>query len=100
MKQVDVEHPFRCSLRWRKESPAPFLYNVNMSAPITAKTLVHEVLHSYPQVAPVFIRHQMDCLGCWLQRFCTLEDAAVAYGLSTNTLLEEIQQAIPLSGGE
>jgi len=53
---------------------------------------VQELLKYYPEAVPVLIRHRMDCLGCWLQRFCTLEDAAVSYALPLNTLLEEIRQ--------
>jgi hybrid cluster-associated redox disulfide protein len=66
-----------------------------MNARITPKTIVQDLLQQHPEVIKVFVRHQMDCPGCWLQRFCTLEDVSVSFALSLNTLLEEIQQEIP-----
>ncbi len=33
------------------------------------------------------------CVGCYMARFCNLRDVSQVYGLETETLVHEIQQA-------
>ena len=54
-----------------------------------AQTLVKDLLESYPQVATVFLRHGMSCVGCDMSKFETLADAASTYGLSLPEFLQE-----------
>ena len=41
----------------------------------------------------VFLEKKTFCLGCYMARFCTLKDVVQVYGLETETLVQEIQQA-------
>ena len=56
-------------------------------------TTVPEALHTARTVSGVFNAHRTACVGCPLDRFCTLGDVARAYGLSQEAFLEELQQA-------
>jgi hybrid cluster-associated redox disulfide protein len=48
----------------------------------------------WPAVIPVFIRHRMSCLGCFMSSFDTLGDAVVNYHLEWSFFLLELQAAI------
>lgn len=66
-----------------------------MNASVTPAMRVQDALNLGFQVVQVFTRHHMDCVGCWMQRFCTLEYAAASYAFPINDLLEEIRQVLP-----
>lgn len=87
-------------MRLRKDGRCAFLYNRGVNVYITPDLSVQDALQAYPELVQVFFRHKMDCVGCYLQRFCTLEDAAVSYTIPPNDLLAEIWQEIPASKGE
>ena len=52
-----------------------------------------DVLQKYPGSRQVFITRRMLCLGCYMARFCTLNDVAQIYSLEIETLVGEIQKA-------
>ena len=64
--------------------------NLKLSTTLT----VAETLEMGRQISSVFIKLKTACVGCYLTRFCTLEDVAKAYGLAPDDLLGELQQAI------
>lgn len=55
---------------------------------------VADLLNQRPEVIPVFLRHQMACVGCSMSSFETLGSAAKIYGLVPETFLDELRQAI------
>ena len=55
---------------------------------------VAETLEMGQQISSVFIKLKTACVGCYLTRFCTLEDVAKAYELAPDDLLGELQQAV------
>ena len=59
-----------------------------MNAQVTVGALLREV----PEAAPVFLRHEMACVGCAIAELDTLADAAAAYCLSVTSLLAEVEQ--------
>ena len=65
-----------------------------MNALLTKDWTVEEVLESYPQTADVFIRLKADCVGCRLEKFCTLEEVARDYGLILDDFLAYLQEAV------
>jgi len=81
-------------LRWRKEEIIPWAYHENMSTLLTKDWTVEQVLETYPQTADVFIRLKADCVGCRLDRFCTLEEVARDYGLFLDDFLAGVQEVI------
>ena len=60
---------------------------------IQASCSISEVLNQFPQVIPVFLRHQMICVGCDMAKFDSLQDAVNNYGLNLADFLEELRQA-------
>lgn len=70
---------------------------------IQPETLVSEVLARWPQTAPVFLKHRMNCIGCEMSIFEALADAARIYQMDAPGFVEEIRQAAlasPAAGDE
>ncbi len=65
------------------------LLNLNMC--------VSDLLKDWPQVIPVFMRHNMACVGCSMSSFETLGDAAKIYGMIPESFLAELKQVIEAS---
>ncbi len=65
--------------------------------PIKPQTSVADILEQYPQTVPIFLEHRMNCIGCDVNQFETLEAAADIYGIPLDTLLTEIDRSITQS---
>jgi hybrid cluster-associated redox disulfide protein len=61
---------------------------------IDLDTAVDEAINQHPEVADLFVRHRMICVGCAIARFHTVRDVAVMYQLDPDTLLHELQQYV------
>ena len=83
------------SLRWRKEGLHKTLYDEYMAALVSKDWTVHQTLEAHPGTVSVFIRLKTDCVGCWLVRFCTLEEVSGYYGIPIEVLLESLQDPVP-----
>ncbi|MBI4730684.1 MAG: DUF1858 domain-containing protein [Chloroflexi bacterium] len=53
-------------------------------------TTVARVLEAWPQTISFFIQHRMDCVGCPVASFCTLEETAQHYEMDLKGLLREL----------
>ncbi len=53
-----------------------------------------ELFQTWPQLIPVFLRHQMSCVGCSMTPFDTVKDAAYNYGLKVDDFLIELKETI------
>lgn len=51
---------------------------------------VQQTLEHYPGSASVFIRLKTNCVGCWVDRFCTLEEVSGHYGIPLEVLLADL----------
>ncbi len=60
---------------------------------ITGETNLDELVSRYPRTAGVFIRRRMQCVGCEVARFETLEGASRIYGMPLEDLLAELRRA-------
>lgn len=60
----------------------------------TREWTVERVLQCFPQSAQVFLRLKTDCVGCMLQKFCTLEEVGRDYGLVLNEFLAALNESI------
>lgn len=67
-------------------------------APMTTETLeamvIIDVLERWPATADVFNAHALACVGCALAPFCTVLDAATAYGIAPEEWTGELLRAI------
>lgn len=57
---------------------------------------VAEILKTHPQTTKLFIQWKTDCTGCYLSRFCTLEEVAAIYSLDLRDILAEIQSLVQI----
>jgi hybrid cluster-associated redox disulfide protein len=55
---------------------------------------VEEVLTNWPDVHLVFLKWKTKCVGCFLQRFCTLKDVADTYRIPLSELLGELREHV------
>jgi hybrid cluster-associated redox disulfide protein len=68
--------------------------HMQLITPITADSLVKEVVEHHPQTIAVFVKHGLNCVGCYIAPFHTITDAAREYALRLDPLLSELNQAI------
>ena len=54
---------------------------------------VREVLQKWPETLFVFMKHKTYSVGCFMQKFCTLNDVAEVYHLSPEELIDELIKA-------
>lgn len=62
--------------------------------PITARSLVQEVVECHPQTVAVFVRYRLQCAGCSISQFHTIADSARECAVALEPLLDELNQAI------
>jgi hybrid cluster-associated redox disulfide protein len=62
--------------------------------PITADCLVHEVVERHPQAIAIFVRHGLQCVGCYISPFHTIADTAREYSMAIEPLLSDLNEAI------
>lgn len=55
---------------------------------------VEDILKNWPQTYLVFRNRNTDCVGCLLQRFCSIQDVAESYELSTQDLICDLEKTI------
>ena len=67
---------------------------IELIAPITADSLVKEVVERHPQTISVFSKHGLNCVGCYIAPFHTITDTAREYALRIEPLLSELNSAI------
>jgi hybrid cluster-associated redox disulfide protein len=58
---------------------------------IDIHSTVEEVLQKWPRAFSVFMKNKTKCVGCFLQKFCTLKDVAEMYQIPVEKLIEEIE---------
>jgi hypothetical protein len=64
-----------------------------MTAPLYSPNLtVAQVLQKDRVLSRVFIDRKTACVGCYLARFCTLDDVAKTYGFPIEEFLGELQR--------
>lgn len=67
--------------------------------PLEFKMTVGEVLSNWPDTYSVFASLKTKCIGCLLQRFCTLVDVADIYQIPLKDLTGELKKYIPTLKG-
>lgn len=72
-------------------------YSGFMDSGLNASWTAAQVMQVYPQAIAVFIALKTDCVGCHLDKFCTLTEVAAAYDLSLERLLHNLYEAIQIS---
>jgi len=68
-----------------------------MEPTLDATWTAEQVMQTYPQTVSVFMALKTDCVGCHLERFCTLEEVAASYELRIEVLLEKLREVIQIN---
>ena len=64
------------------------------SGPISAESLVQDVVEQYPETIPVLARHGLNCAGCYISPFHTVADSAREHDLCIEPLLGDLNRAL------
>jgi hypothetical protein len=83
---------FLFALAQRRISHPPVEWH-QMNISITSDSTVRDVLKTCPDSAQAFFLLRTDCVGCWLQRFCTLKDVCGAYALDMEEVIKTLQES-------
>jgi len=51
-----------------------------------------KVMHKHPELAGVFLKHGMTCVGCPLAMEETIEQGAIAHGIDVKKLIKELNK--------
>jgi len=60
---------------------------------ITKQMNIEEIIHKYPETIEVFMKHGFHCLGCAAAGFEDIEAGAIAHGIDTEKLVQELNGA-------
>lgn len=55
---------------------------------------VEYVLKTWPSAFTIFVHGKPECIGCFLQKFCTLREVADAYEVSPEEFVEELERHV------
>jgi len=61
---------------------------------ITKGMTFAEVLQKYPEVANIFFKHGMSCVGCPFAMQETIEQGCKAHGLNPKKLVNELNKSL------
>ena len=55
---------------------------------------VEDVLKTWPSAYTVFLNGKAECIGCFLQKFCTLQELASAYEVPLEGFMAELENHV------
>ena len=61
---------------------------------LLAQLTVEDILKKWPLTYSVFRNRNTDCVGCLLQRFCSLQDVAETYEVELRDLTKDLEQCV------
>jgi len=67
-----------------------------MDSPIRAELTVERLLAIHPTATVVFLELKTSCVGCYMDRFCTLGEVATAYEVPLHELLDKLRESIQI----
>lgn len=64
---------------------------MRMAEKIRKEDIIGDVVEKHPELAPVFFKHGMHCIGCPAARGESIEDGAKAHGLDDKKIKELVK---------
>ena len=61
---------------------------------ITKEWSITDVVEKHPESVDVFLNHGMHCFGCMAARFENIEQGALAHGIDTDQLINDLNQVV------
>jgi len=65
-----------------------------LKPPITAELATGEILNKWPETITAFREFHMNCIGCYMSVFDTLEDAAIVHNISVEEIVAALNEQI------
>jgi hybrid cluster-associated redox disulfide protein len=62
---------------------------------LQSEMTVEDVLKTWPSAYTVFLNGKAECIGCFLQKFCSLREVADAYQVSLEEFIEALEKHVP-----
>jgi len=63
---------------------------MNEDAQIQSHWTVEEVLRRKPETTHVFVKYRTQCVGCYVQKFCSMKDVAEIYQINLDKFLKDL----------
>jgi len=61
---------------------------------LSAQTLLADLLDTSPLVVNLLLELHVDCIGCSMNKFCTLEELCDHYELDIEAVLYKVQERL------
>ncbi len=61
---------------------------------ITEDMTIKEVIDKYPEVAMVFMKYNVGCIGCLAASFEKVKDIAGVHGIDIKALVKDLNEAV------
>ena len=61
---------------------------------LSSEMTVEEILKTWPSAYSVFLNGKAECIGCFLQKFCTLREVAEAYQVSPEDFIDALEKHV------
>jgi len=82
-----------CASAKRDFSQADILVAMDTKA-LLAQLTVEAILSQWPKTFTVFRDRHTDCIGCLLQKFCSIQDVAETYEVPTQDLISDLEKCV------
>jgi hybrid cluster-associated redox disulfide protein len=63
---------------------------------ITKEMTIEEVVSQFPETMMVFMRHGLHCVGCHVSAFESIEEGAMAHGINTDALVDDLNRVVAM----
>ncbi len=61
---------------------------------INQNQVVAQIMETWPETIPVFLKYRFSCVGCSMSAFETLADAARIYCVPVEAFVKDLEEAI------
>ena len=61
---------------------------------LSPRILVADLLNYSPLIVSLLLELRVDCVGCFMNKYCTLEELCAQYELDLENLLGKIQETL------
>lgn len=57
---------------------------------------VEEVFNKWPKLIFTFLDHKLDCVGCYMAKYCSIKNVLQSYDLDTIRFLGEVSEVMDM----
>jgi hypothetical protein len=61
---------------------------------LSPRILVADLLELSPLIVSLLLEFRVDCVGCFMNKYCTLEELCAQYELNLENILGKIQETL------